>query len=442
MLTIRGERGRFCDGMSRRSFLKIGAMLGGLSLTDLLTLEARAGVRNSHKAVILIYLPGGIAHQDTLDLKLDAPSDMRGEFKPISTNVPGIQIGELLPRLAQRMDKFAIIRSLVGARDEHANPLCISGYPLAEQNKNQPCLGAVASKVFGPVDKTVPPFVDLIPKTQHKPYSIPAPTGFLGRAYSAFRPEEQGLADMVLGGVSPSRLGDRRRLLDSVDRYRHLVDRSETIQASDAMTHQAFDLLTSPRFVEALDVSREDPKVREKYGKGQDGVVGDAAPCKNEQFLAARRLVEAGVRCVTLGYGFWDFHGSNFSELKKYTPMLDHAVTALVDDLDERGMLNDVSVLVWGDFGRTPKINKDAGRDHWPQVGAGLLAGGGMRMGQAIGSTTKDGGYADDRPIHYRDVFATLYHNLGLDVRSQPVLDQTDRPTYLLEGHEPIRELI
>ena len=161
MLTIQGERERFCDGISRRSFLKIGAMLGGLSLTDLLTLEARAGVRNSHKAVIIVYLPGGIAHQDTLDLKLDAPSDMRGEFKPIDTNVPGIQIGELLPRLAKRMDKFAILRSLVGARDEHANPLCISGYPLAEQNKNQPCLGTVVSKVYGPVDKTVPPFVDL-----------------------------------------------------------------------------------------------------------------------------------------------------------------------------------------------------------------------------------------------------------------------------------------
>ena len=443
MLTIQGDAGRFCDGVSRRNFLKIGGLaLGGLTLTDMLRAEAQAGIRSSHKAVIMVFLPGGPAHQDTFDLKMDAPSEIRGEFKPIDTNVPGIRITEHMPRLAKMMDRFAVIRSLVGARDEHANPIVHSGFPQAEQAKDHPSLGAIISKVHGPVDKTVPPFVDLIPKTQHSPYSLPAATGFLGRPYVGFRPEAQGMADMVLKGVSPTRLSDRRRLLAKVDRFRHLVDRSETIQGADAMSQQAFDILTSRKFVEALDVQREDPKVREKYGVGQDGVVGDAAPCKHDQFLAARRLVEAGVRCVTLGYGFWDWHGQNFTQLKKYLPMLDHAVTALVQDLYDRGMQDDVSVVVWGEFGRTPKINKDAGRDHWPHVSTALLAGGGMRTGQLIGSTTADGGYADQRPIHYRDVIATLLYNQGIHVRTDMVTDSIDRPRYLLEGHGPVEELI
>ncbi len=443
VLTIQGGPQRFCDGVSRRQFLTVGTVaLGGMTLADVLANDARAGARASHKSVIMIYLPGGPAHQDTFDLKTDAPSEIRGEFKPIPTNVPGIQITEHLPLMAKMMDRFAVIRSLVGARDEHANPVCMSGYTLAEQSRNHPSMGAVLSRVAGSVDRSIPPFVDLIPKTQHKPYCIPAATGFLGRAYGAFRPDEQGIEDMALRGMTLDRLSDRRRLLAAVDRHRRAVDRSELVQATDAMSQQAFDILTSRRFLEAMDVSREDAKVRERYGKGQDGIVGDACPCKNEQFLVARRLIEAGVRCVTLGYGFWDWHGGNFSNLKKYLPMLDQALTALVLDLEDRGMLADTSVVVWGEFGRTPKINKDAGRDHWPQVSCALLAGGGMKTGQAIGTTTKDGGYADERPVHYRDVVATLYHNVGFDVRKNDVLDFTGRPNYLLPGHEPIAELI
>ncbi len=443
MLTIQGDPQRYCDGVSRREFLKIGAMtMGGLTLTDLLAAEAQAGVRSSHKSVIIVYLPGGLGHQDSLDLKMEAPSEIRGDFKPIPTNVSGIEICELMPRLAKAMDKFTILRSLVGARDEHANPLCLSGFTMAETNKNHPCLGASIAKIFGPVEKTVPPHVDLIPKTQHKPYSIPAASGFLGRAYSAARVDGDGAEDMTLKGITLQRLQDRKRLLASVDRFRKAVDDSDMVQAQDIATQQAFNILTSAKFVEALDVSREDPKVLEKYGKGYDKVVGDACPCKNEQFLAARRLVEAGVRCVSLGYGFWDFHGGNTGNMKKYLPMLDQAITALVQDLHDRGLDKDVSVLMWGDFGRTPKINKDAGRDHWPHVASALVAGGGMRTGQVIGSTTKDGGYADERPIHYRDVMATLLHQMGFDVRHQQTTDQLDRPQFLYPGHEPIEELI
>jgi len=444
MLTIYGEKQRFCDGVSRREFLRIGGMaLGGLTLVDFLAAEARASQKiPAHKAVIIVYLPGGPPHQDTFDLKMDAPSEIRGEFKPIDTSVPGIQIGELLPKMAKMMDKLAIIRSLVGARDEHANPLCISGFPLAEANKNHPSLGSSIAKIWGPTERTIPPYVDLIQKTQHKPYSIPAAYGFLGRNYGAARLDEEGAADMKLNGITLQRLSDRKRLLDSVDGFRKMVDRADAIGAQDVATQQAFNILTSSKFVEALDVSLEPASVRERYGKGQDAPAGDGCSMKHEQFLAARRLVEAGVRCVTLGYGFWDFHGANFANCKKYLPMLDTAVTALVQDLYDRGLNNDVSVVVWGDFGRTPKINKDAGRDHWPSVASAILAGGGMRMGQAIGTTTKDGGYADERPLHYRDVMATLLHQMGFDVRSQQTVDQLDRPVFLYPGHEPIQELV
>jgi hypothetical protein len=444
MLKIYGDKQRFCDGVSRRNFLQIGTMaFGGLTLADLLASEAQAATPSrSGKGVIVVYLPGGPPHQDMFDLKLDAPSDIRGEFNPIKTKVPGLEIGELFPKIAEIMDKCAVIRSLVGARDEHANPLCLSGFPMAETNKNHPSLGAALMKVRGAADPTMPAYVDLIPKTQHKPYSIPPASGFLGRQFAAARVDGDGASDMTLSGITLNRLQERQRLLQSVDKFRRAVDASDMVQAQDVSVQQAFNILTSHKFVEALDVSKEDPKTLAKYGKGQDAVAGDGCALKNEQFVAARRLIEAGVRCVSLGYGFWDFHGANFANMKKYAPMLDAAVSGLIQDIHDRGLDKDVSVVVWGDFGRTPKINKDAGRDHWPSVSCALLAGGGMRTGQAIGTTTKDGGYADDRPIHYRDVMATLLYNMGFDNRAQMTTDALDRPVYLYQEHEPISELI
>ena len=440
MLTIRGGGGSpFCDGVSRREFLKIGGLaLGGISLTDALAAEAAAGVRGGHKAVIMIYLPGGPAHQDTFDLKPDAPAEIRGEFKPIKTNVSGIEICEHLPRLAKSMDKFAIVRSLVGARDEHASNLCFSGYTLAESNQNHaPDMGSVISYLQGSTDRTVPPFVNMAARTQHPPYNDPGP-GWLGLQHSALNPNGPMMPDMVLNGVSLDRLADRRRLLDGLDRFRRGVD---SMKGLDSLHQKAFDLLTSSKLVNALDVTKEDPKVRAAYGKGLDKPQGDASPMIHDQFLAARRLVEAGVRFVTLSYGFWDWHGSNFANLKQHLPLFDQAVTALVDDLHNRGLDRDVSVVVWGDFGRSPRINKDAGRDHWPRVASCLLAGGGMRTGQVIGSTNRFGEEPDERPIDYKDVFATLYHNMGIDIANTPVRDMAGRPNYLIPGHEPIAEL-
>ena len=438
MLTIRGAGGKFCDGLSRRQFLTVGA-LGGLALPQLLAAEAHAGIRNSHKAVILIYLPGGPSHQDTFDLKMDAPSDIRGEFKPIKTNVPGVEICEHLPRLAKMMDKVAVIRSLVGARDEHSSNLCLSGYTNAEFNQNKaPTMGSVLSRLEAPVDKTVPSYVNLAARTQHPPYNDPGP-GFLGPGYGALNPNGPMLADMTLTDVSLDRLSHRKQLLASLDRYRRRVD---TLPELDTMSARAFDILTSSKLVQALDVSREDVKTRERYGKGIDKPQGDASPMLNEQFLAARRLVEAGARLVSVSYGFWDWHGGNFTNMKAHLPVIDQGISALIEDLHQRGLDKDVSVVVWGDFGRSPKINKDGGRDHWPRVSCALLAGGGMKTGQVIGSTNKFGEEPDERPVDYKDVMVTLYHNLGIDIVNTPIPDMTGRPNYLFAGREPLPELV
>ena len=442
MLSIQGRGGGgFCDGVSRRDFLKIGGLaLGGLTLPEVLAAEAQSGIRSSHKAIIMVFLPGGPPHQDMFDLKPDAPAEVRGEFKPIKTKVPGIEICEHMPKIAAMMDKFTIIRSLVGARDEHASNICNSGYTVAESNQNHaPCMGAVLSRLQGPVDKTVPAFVGLAPKMGHMPWADPGDPGFLGLAHGPLKPDGQLMSDMVLKGISLDRLANRRQLLTSLDRFRRSVD---SMKGMDALNQRAFDLLTSSKLVNALDVTKEDPKVRARYGKGRMEPVDDGGPMINDHFLAARRLVEAGARCVTLGYGRWDYHGDNFGQLKRYLPMLDDAVSSLVQDIHDRGMDKDVTVIVWGEFGRTPRVNKDAGRDHWPRVSFGLLAGGGMRNGQVIGSTTRFAEEADERPIHFKDVFVTLYRNLGIDITTTPVPDITGRPNYLFEGHEAIKELI
>lgn len=444
MLTILGRKQPFCDGLNRREFLKIGGLgLGGLTLTDMLAAEARAGVKSSHKSVIMVYLPGGPPHLDLVDLKPDAPAEIRGPYKPMETKVKGIQITEHMPRIAGMMDKFALIRSLVGARDEHASNLCLTGYPIGENRNNfWPSLGSVLSKVKGSVDRTIPPFVELTPKTQHAPYSNAGDPGFLGLAHASVRPSGDRMADMTLNGLSLTRLSDRQRLLQTVDRYRKVMDASGKLEQLDGMSQRAFDLLMSDRFVKALDVTLEDPKLRERYGKGSSAPITDAAPDWNDQFLVARRLVEAGVRCVTLGFGGWDYHGFWDPKPGEQGARLDQALSALVQDLHDRGMDQDVSVVCWGDFGRTPRFNKDGGRDHWPAVSFAFLAGGGMRTGQVIGSTDKFGEQADERPVHYRDVFATLYHNLGIDLETTPVYDAENRPQYLLADHKPIAELI
>lgn len=445
MLNILGQSSRFCDGVSRRNFLKIGALgLGGLSLPDLLRAERQSGIGRSQKAVIMIFLPGGPSHQDMFDLKMDAPSEIRGEFRPIDTNVPGIRICEHLPRIARHADKYAIIRSIVGATGGHDAIQCLTGRTNRDMPPGGwPCLGSTLSHLYGPRDRAVPPSVGLAPKMGHKPWSDNGSPGFLGVAHAPFKPAGAGQTDLVLNGITLDRLEDRRRLLTRFDGFRREVDASGLMEGMDAFNQQAIGMLTSSKLLHALDIENEDPRVRASYGKGDPRNRDDGAPKLMEHFLIARRLVEAGSRCVTLAFSRWDHHGDNFGALRQDLPMLDRGLNALIEDLYNRGMEKDVSVVVWGEFGRTPKINDQGGRDHWPRVSCGLLLGGGMKTGQVIGSTDRLGGEADDRPIQFGEVFATLYHNLGIDVNTVTVPDLSGRPRYLVDnGYQPIRELI
>jgi len=444
MLTIPGPSSRFCDGLSRRNFLRIGALgMGGLALPDLLRAEAAAGLRAGHKAVIMVYLPGGPPHQDTFDLKPDAPAEIRGEFKGIPTSVPGFQICEHLPLLARQAHRYSVIRSISDAVDDHSDFMCQTGRRKGNQPPGGwPTFGACVSRVLGASDPAVPAFVGLEPRMQHRPYNA-ANAGFAGVSHDAFRPAADAKSDMVLNGITTERLADRRALLASFDRFRRDVDSSGLMAGLDGFNEQAFGMLTSSRLLEALNVEKESAELRARYGKGDAKVHGDAAPMLNEQFLIARRLVEAGARFVTVAYGFWDYHGNNFGNARNDLPLLDQALSALIADLHDRGLDQDVSVVTWGEFGRSPTINKDGGRDHWPRANCAVLAGGGMKVGQVIGATDRLGGEPSERPVQFGEVFATLYRNLGIDVNQATIPDLTGRPQFLVpDGCQPMKELV
>lgn len=443
--------GRLCDGISRRNFLKIGALgAAGLTLPQLLQAEAAAGIKNSCKSVILVYLVGGPPHQDLFDLKPDAPAEIAGPWKPIKTNVNGIEICELLPRMSRMMEKFTIIRSLSDAQADHDAVQCYTGRTRAGRipGGGWPQLGSAVARLQGPAVASTPPFVSLCYPTTHGPYNEPGP-GYLGAAWSGFRPLGETKNDMVLNGITTDRLASRQQVLASMDRFRREVDSSGMMKGLDAFTSQAMGVLTSSKLAEALDLSREDAKTRERYGTGDAKVFIDenGAPRVPQSFLAARRLIEAGARVVTVNYSKWDWHGGSYNTIfnreKEDFPVFDQGLTALIEDLHARGLDKDTAVLVWGEFGRTPKISAQVGRDHWPQVACALLAGGGLKHGQIIGSTDRIGGEPASRPVRFQEVFATLYHHLGIDVRNATINDLNGRPQYLVDnGVEPMRELV
>ncbi len=452
MLTIHGKSSRFCDGHSRRSFLAIGGLTLGafgfrnVSLADVLRADGQSSSpgRLGHKAIINVFLAGGPPHQDMWDIKTEAPSEIRGEFRPIPTNVEGIQICEVFPKLASMMDKAAIIRSVVGLKDRHDSYQCMSGWLSNDLQAigGRPCIGSAISKLHGPVDPAVPTFIGLAAKTQHMPWCDPGISGFLGTSFSAFRPDGQGMENMKLNDISLQRLQDRRQLLTSIDNLRRDIDRSGAMQGIDAFGQRALDVLTSSKLLDALDLSKEDPKIVERYGDGKPYKYQyDGAPTCNEQLLIARRLVEAGARCVSLSYGRWDSHGQNFDLVRDHGAKLDQCLSALIEDLNQRGMLDDVTVIAWGEFGRSPKINPQAGREHWAPVSCAFLAGGGIRSGQVIGATNRLGEYASERPVDVQEIIATLYHNLGVDLATTTLTDPTGRPQYLVDA-SPIAELV
>ncbi len=428
MLTIWGEKQRFCDGVTRRGFLKIGAFGAGLTLSEMLRLRASAGAgtspgTNSNKSAIMIYLPGGPSHMDMYDLKPDAPKEFRGEFQPIPTNVPGVQICEHFPLQARMWDKLAVLRSIVSV-DEHSDSLVMTGYSEnANRTAHHPSLGAIVSKVRGSAND-IPPFVSLRGQT------VGTEPGYLGVGHRPFTPDGPGVENLRLAnGVNPNRVANRKSLLNAFDSIRRDMDASDTMRGMDTFAARAFDMVASGTVRKALDLRHEDPRVRDRYKD-------------IEVFLTARRLIEAGVGCVTLAIGGWDTHSSNFKTLKQQLPQVDRGVANLIQDLHDRGMDQDVVTVMWGEFGRTPKINNnDGGRDHWSPVMSALVAGGGLKMGQAIGGSSSRGEHPKDRPIQASQVLSTLYHALGIDP-GQTFPNGNGRPMYILDDREPVAELL
>ena len=446
MLSVFGPASRLCDGVPRRSFLQIGALAmgaGGLTLADLFRAEAASGRGSGHKSIINVFLAGGPPHQDMWEIKTEAPSEIRGEFRPIRTNVPGIEICEVFPKLAGMMDKAAVIRSVVGCEGRHDGFQCMTGWRTQELKSigGRPAIGSAVSKLFGPTDPSVPPYVGLAEPTRHVPWSDAGSPGFLGSAHAPFKPDGPGMNNMTLNGITLDRLGDRRRLLQEMDTLRRDIDISGAMSGMDAFGQRALDVLTSSKLVDALDLSQEDPAIVERYGDGKPYKYQyDGAPTCNEQLLIARRLIEAGARVVSLSYGRWDSHGANFDMMRDHGGKLDQCLSALIEDLDARGMLDDVAIVVWGEFGRTPQINPKAGRDHWTKVSCAFLAGGGLRTGQAIGATNRLGEEPTERPVDMQEIAATLYHTLGIDTANVTIADPTGRPQFLVD-HDPIAEL-
>lgn len=421
MLTFLGAPRRYCDGLRRRDFLKVGGLaLGSLTLADVLRQRSLAAPGTAkNRAVIMIYLPGGPSHLDMYDLKPEAPAEFRGEFRPIRSNVPGIQLCELMPRQAKIMDKLSILRG-ISFVDEHSAHLVMTGFP---DRVKRPCFGSLVSHLK-PRQGGLPLYVSLMNNMKDED---PA---YLGTSHRPFVPSGPGLENLgLVSEVNISRLGNRKRLLKHLDTLRGDIDNSGGLAGVDAFTTRALDMITSPEARAAFDVEKEPRTVRERYGE------------QNRDFLRARRLVEAGVSVVTLATGGWDTHGDNFNQLRRMLPHLDQGIHALVTDLHERGLAQDVSVVMWGEFGRTPRINGGAGRDHWAPAGFALLAGGRFKHGQAVGETDAHGERSLNKPMTPSNVLSTLYHHLEIDP-AITVRDNFGRPMYLLDEREPVRDLL
>ncbi len=433
--------------LSRRNALQWGvAGIGGLTLPQLLQMRAEAGTGKRPRSVIMVCLAGGPSHLDTYDLKPEAPVEFRGEFKPIATNVPGFDICHLFPRQARIADKLALVRSLQFVEPmQHELEEVYSGYPKSQQ---RPSFGSVVS-YFQDKKQLVPSYVSLEYAERLTSYENPR---YLGTSHSPLHVAGgAGVQNLkLLQEISAQRFGSRKELLQSFDR----IEQSASSQLKDAdnYTVRAFEIMNSPQVREAFDLTKEPDVVRERYGYNTDKYiyVGPQADTiwNSQDFLLARRLVEAGVPVVTLRAGLWDHHGnviqqvggkSIWHSLETMLPLLDRSVHALVTDLHERGLDQEVLVLVWGEFGRTPKISL-AGRDHWPDASFALLAGA-VKTGQVIGQTDPHGERPTTRALGPQNILGTLYHALGIDP-TQMVRDFSGRPVQLLDSGTPIVELV
>lgn len=419
---------------SRRDVLQVGGLgFAGLTLADVLRgrVAAETGVESEsranasrNKSVILVWLRGGPSHIDSVDMKPDAPLEVRGEFEPISTNVSGIQVCEYLPMMAGMMDKLAIVRG-IKSNDlgDHTPHYILTGSP---DRGKRPAFGAVVSHLQ-PRNDGLPPYVSLM----YKPPALYDNEGpvYLGSSHRPFVPRSEGLENLSLvRGVSLDRLSDRRQLLNKFDVLNRAIDHGDAMSGIDTFTQRALEMITSSKAREAFDIKQEGPATYARYGKY----------CEN--LLVARRLVEAGISVVTLKLGDWDTHEKNFRDMREQLPQLDQGFHALVTDLYERGLEQDVAVVVWGEFGRAPRVSRGDGRDHWPDAGAAVIAGGGFQVGQVIGETDAHGARSKGRPYTPGNVLANMYRHLGLDPATT-ILDRNQRPMPLLDDRTLVHEL-
>ena len=460
-----------CPGpVNRRDFLRVGTLgLSGVSLADFLRHKATAetAFNDPDTSVIYVWLPGGPPHMETFDMKPSAPSDYRGIFNPVATNVPGIDVCELMPRLAQVADRYTLIRSIAHKFADHGGGhkrLMTSRVPATPTGtvNDAPAVGSLVSKWFENRDVGIPNYICNAPNGRHGIDVFAMGSAWLGPAYQPFTvPADDNfeVKNLSLSKEAAGRLDDRTALLNGFDRLRRDIDSSGLMDATDRFNQQAVGLITSNRMREAFDLSKEPDELRDHYGRH----------CWGQRALLARRLVEAGSKFVTMvmenpygkngvpwiknGTYNWDSHAVNchlFDDAKVRLPLFDRAIAALVEDIHNRGLDKKVLLVVTGEFGRTPRISvtkgsqtgvDQPGRDHWPQVGGGVVAGGGMRTGQVIGATDAHAGHPVKRRTHFGEVIATLYHQMGINPRTTTVPDLSGRPQYLTD-HDPMPELI
>jgi Protein of unknown function (DUF1501) len=430
-----------CDGIKRRDFLRVGALsVLGLSLPDVLRAEGNApkGVKSGAKAknVIVVFLGGGLSHHDTFDPKPSAPEDIRGKYKTIPTKIAGVHFTEKLPELAKCNDLFAVCRGQLTGSDHHetATQWMLTGNYGTMQGGDYPSIGSIIQHELSPIN-TVPPFV-AIPRNPSFTWEL-GKAAWLGERYESFKTGEMGydknwkVPNLTLPTeISPERLTRRQQMLRTMEGLARQVEHSDALSSMDTFYQRATQMLVTTEARDAFDMSKEADKTQEGYGKDYWG----------RQLLLARRLVEAGTRFVTVSEGGWDHHSNIFTEYDKNMPAFDKALAMLFKDLKERGLLENTLVVVFGEFGRSPKVNKDAGRDHWGNAASMLFAGAGIRGGQVIGATDERGEYTVERPIRPPEVAATIYHALGIDYQKALYTPQ-NRPVAILPECEPVTEL-
>ena len=442
MLHLSSSRsnGRMCDGLSRRDFLSVGALgLGGLTLADIARLKAQGALDGSRsdRSVLLVFLSGGPSHIDMYDLKPNAPAEIRGEFAPIATNVPGVDVCELMPRHARLAHRYSVVNG-VQTQDTHSAWAVMSG---SGEKDRYPVFGSFVSRLRGATRDGMPTYVAIGGENS----SDPGEPGFLGSSHRPFKPSGDGLANMGrLREVTLERLADRRTLQQSLDTLSRSIDDVQgNVSGYDEYVARGLDILAGDDVRSAFDLKREDPNVVERYGRAS-------------RLLLGLRLALSGVSVTTLSmagtiipHGDWDTHAgtdqktlTNFQSLRAKLPVYDHAVATLLEDLYARGADEKVLVVICGEFGRTPRINKNGGRDHWAPAGSVLFAGGGLQMGQTIGDTGRHAERDEERAYNAQSVLAVIYRHLGLDPETTTIPDLNGRPRYLLDDRRLIRELI